>query len=497
MCHIRWIRLLRMAVLIGVNLCLGNLFRGLSISLSSQLDPFLATIQHDGGRVRPDVRSLTEVLAPGLHGNGSRPVILEDEASNSNSGGGGGGDDASSSSAISFCHTPWPLKMPTQIFTCGHDNVELFKQVFPEFEHVQRTVRLTRTNTPNTTFLDVLVVGMGGLCGGWGAMDKLGVEFFENHFPGFVFHFNGESQGGERWEAIGTYATNASATPSTTKIRRRVTQATTNREDHDAARSNGNTSLAKSYISTPLLPPLRNIHIGYVADSSHSVWVPFASQYIAKCGARLQQRLFVPTKKPRNTLEHFMIYTASNCKVPYREEAVDSIASRVGQSIDQGGKCWGKSHNRSLVRKPSMPLPKGRFHWMNNHYHYRHYRFCLVLENTKKDGYITEKIVMAFLAGCIPVYYGTKQVFDMFNAKAFIYYDIDNPEPAIRAIAHLERNRTAYNAVLLEQPILAQGNETIRRYFSLNDAIGNGFVKNKIRERVCLDGHEHAKEQKS
>ena len=60
----------------------------------------------------------------------------------------------------------------------------------------------------------------------------------------------------------------------------------------------------------------------------------------------------------------------------------------------------------------------------------RNYQFCLVMENTKVDAYISEKIMLAFLGGCIPIYWGTLDVYEIFNANAFIYYDIDQPETA-------------------------------------------------------------------
>ena len=50
---------------------------------------------------------------------------------------------------------------------------------------------------------------------------------------------------------------------------------------------------------------------------------------------------------------------------------------------------------------------------------------------------------------------------------------------------HLETNQTAYDEVMKE-PILAHGNDTIDRYFSLQDGIGRGsFLKRKIRDMVC------------
>ncbi|KAL7563523.1 hypothetical protein ACA910_012341 [Epithemia clementina (nom. ined.)] len=120
---------------------------------------------------------------------------------------------------------------------------------------------------------------------------------------------------------------------------------------------------------------------------------------------------------------------------------------------------------------------------------YRLFRFCFALENSKVKGYMTDKIVLAFLSGCVPVYYGPDEIFDIFNREAFIYYNIiTDPEPALQRIAYLEANETAYDMVLLAQPILTNdGNKSIEKYFSLrDDDIGNGVLKNKIRDRICL-----------
>ncbi|CAE8650562.1 unnamed protein product, partial [Polarella glacialis] len=49
------------------------------------------------------------------------------------------------------------------------------------------------------------------------------------------------------------------------------------------------------------------------------------------------------------------------------------------------------------------------------------YRFALVFENKLVPGYVTEKIVNAFLAGSIPIYWGSRAVLDLFNPEAFVY----------------------------------------------------------------------------
>jgi hypothetical protein len=120
---------------------------------------------------------------------------------------------------------------------------------------------------------------------------------------------------------------------------------------------------------------------------------------------------------------------------------------------------------------------------------YREYRFCLVMDHGNVDGYIAEKILMAFAGGCLPIYYGTTEVWNIFNKKTFIYYDIDNPFPALNRVAYLERNPSVYST-MMGQPILANGNKTIEDFFSFSDNFGNGIVKRRIRETLELEKYE-------
>ena len=42
------------------------------------------------------------------------------------------------------------------------------------------------------------------------------------------------------------------------------------------------------------------------------------------------------------------------------------------------------------------------------------------MENSEGDGYISEKIVDAFLAGTIPIYYGDYMIDEFINPKTYI-----------------------------------------------------------------------------
>ena len=200
-----------------------------------------------------------------------------------------------------------------------------------------------------------------------------------------------------------------------------------------------------------------------------------AALLIGSYPVECRYQIFNHSLKPQSTKEKFAIYMASNCKPRFRDIAADSLTT-IGV-VDQGGKCAGKAGNKlsKLLPKPSR--------WKNTET-FSKYRFCLVMENESYPGYVTEKILDAFLGGCIPIYYGTEQIFDIFNRKAFIYYNISDPAAALERIYFLENNRTAYDQVLEEEPILTNG--SLDRFFSFADDIGNGTLKRRIRNMLGM-----------
>ena len=88
-----------------------------------------------------------------------------------------------------------------------------------------------------------------------------------------------------------------------------------------------------------------------------------------------------------------------------------------------------------------------------NHKEYQKYRFALVMENTATKGYITEKMATAFVAGCIPIYYGDRETANAwFNPDAFIFYDISKPQEALQRIRELQNDDEAYR-LMRSKPI--------------------------------------------
>ena len=81
-------------------------------------------------------------------------------------------------------------------------------------------------------------------------------------------------------------------------------------------------------------------------------------------------------------------------------------------------------------------------------------KFTLCFESTNHYGFVTEKIMDAFYADTIPVYYGSPTVTEIFNRRAFINVaDYPSFDAAIEEIIRLDQDDEAYME-MLSQPIL-------------------------------------------
>ncbi len=177
-----------------------------------------------------------------------------------------------------------------------------------------------------------------------------------------------------------------------------------------------------------------------------------------------------PTKRRNNTglYSPAIAYFVRNC-VPYRQKAAKRLSDLVPVHYSPFG-C--KVENSNSVSNSSTPMTiagptaTGRDVYEKNYVVFHDYKYCLVMENAAYPGCITEKIVNAFLGGCLPIYYGTTEIFDIFHEDSFIFYDIHNPQPALDLIQRLEDDPAEYHRMLQETPILKEGQRTMDKYFS-------------------------------
>jgi hypothetical protein len=92
----------------------------------------------------------------------------------------------------------------------------------------------------------------------------------------------------------------------------------------------------------------------------------------------------------------------------------------------------------------------------------KQYKFSIAYENSRDPGYTTEKIVDAFAAGTVPIYWGDPGIRQEFNPAAFVCAD-DYPDTAalISAIDTLDADDGAYLAKC-KAPILLPASRAAR-----------------------------------
>ena len=170
-------------------------------------------------------------------------------------------------------------------------------------------------------------------------------------------------------------------------------------------------------------------------------------------------------KRRRGNGSRFLLYVQNHC-VPYREEAF-RIFSNIGR-VSAGGQCHGDLTDYEQLARDGQS-------WDQASKMFGEFKFGLVMENQNATGYVTEKILNAFLGGTVPIYSGTTEVFNIFNERAFLFYDPRDPQTTVDKVRYLLSNSTAYQEVANE-PIMNR--EQFDEYFSLD---GDGKLKRDIR----------------
>ena len=146
-------------------------------------------------------------------------------------------------------------------------------------------------------------------------------------------------------------------------------------------------------------------------------------------------------RKYNNKKNNLAVYVAKN-NVKNREDFFNILRSLdTTNTVDALGEA---SHTKN-VNLPS------RNDWHKLPEIYKDYKFTFAMENSDINGYITEKIMNAYIAGSIPIYWGTSKVKTIFNPKSFIYLnDYNSFEEAAKDIISISNDNERYNAMINE-----------------------------------------------
>ena len=108
------------------------------------------------------------------------------------------------------------------------------------------------------------------------------------------------------------------------------------------------------------------------------------------------------------------------------------------------------------------------------------YKFSIAFENTSYPSYTTEKIVQAFAAGTIPIYWGNPNIAKEFHSDAFINcHDYTSFDQVIEQVIAIDQNERLYRQ-MLNAPIFAKkSNEYIPTEAQILDRFEHIFASPK------------------
>ena len=105
-----------------------------------------------------------------------------------------------------------------------------------------------------------------------------------------------------------------------------------------------------------------------------------------------------------------------------RIEAIRALEKICPDEFDLWGRGWNQSVTEREASQPYYPSYRGEID--NKFAVLGRYKFCICYENMRGapgyGGYITEKIIDCFLAGCIPIYLGADNIGNYIPVNTFI-----------------------------------------------------------------------------
>ena len=135
----------------------------------------------------------------------------------------------------------------------------------------------------------------------------------------------------------------------------------------------------------------------------------------------------------------FCAAVISNCDSPYLFRMNFIKKLNKYKKVDMGGLC-----NNNIHRKV-----KNKIKFLSE------YKFSIAMENSRGDGYLSEKIVDSFRAGTIPIYYGDYLIDEFINPKTYILIKGEKDiKKKIKYIIKIDNDDKLYKEIMKEKPII-------------------------------------------
>ena len=142
----------------------------------------------------------------------------------------------------------------------------------------------------------------------------------------------------------------------------------------------------------------------------------------------------LPNTKSFNNRSEFCAFVVSNPISKFRNEAFIALDSY--KRVNSGGELYNNIGGRLELKYPgggAGDIPK--YNFLSNH------KFSLSFENSQAPGYITEKVLHAKMAGCIPLYWGDADTDTDFVPGSIINVSqLTSPEQIVKVVQKLEQH---------------------------------------------------------
>lgn len=130
------------------------------------------------------------------------------------------------------------------------------------------------------------------------------------------------------------------------------------------------------------------------------------------------------------------------------------------KKVDSGGK-WNNNIGKRVGNKLSFDMTR---------------KFSIVCENCSFPGYTTEKLIQAFAANCIPIYWGDPSITKVFNPKSFInVMDFDSIKDVVDAVREIDLNDGLYYKMLKEPVYIDESYQRERQFVLFRDFLSHIF----------------------
>jgi hypothetical protein len=148
----------------------------------------------------------------------------------------------------------------------------------------------------------------------------------------------------------------------------------------------------------------------------------------------------------------FVVSNGGKKKTQRRVDFFHALSSY--KKVDSGGR---------YLNNIGGPIPGGS---MGKIKFLSQYKFNIAFENESKPGYTTEKIAEAFLAGTIPIYWGSPRIIEEFDPGSFIDAGaFSGDTDLIRFIMELDKDECHYRDMASKQPLTGS---RLEKFFDLD-----------------------------